>query len=340
MGYSRQVYMEAENELNRRHSEAVGRAQQRLDDFYAVCPEAEDVRRRIASTASQAAKAVLRGTDVRASLEALKAENLGLQRRFAELLAEHGFARADIEPQYVCPKCEDTGYVDGRMCACHRALLRQIAYENLNRISPLTLSTFEDFSLDYYSDAPVEGRRSDREQMRYILDYCKRYAEGFSAKSGNLFFTGATGLGKTHLSLAIASAAIDKGFGVVYGTAQNFAVSLERERFSRADENGGDTLELLNECDLLILDDLGKENGNGWALATIFQVVNARYEDMRPIVVTSQYTLPALARRLGRAGERESADAIASRLFETCDTVALPDIDHRKAKGKPWLSGA
>ena len=250
MGYSRQVYMEAENELNRRHSEAVGRAQQRLDDFYAVCPEAEDVRRRIASTASQAAKAVLRGTDVRASLEALKAENLGLQRRFAELLAEHGFARADIEPQYVCPKCEDTGYVDGRMCACHRALLRQIAYENLNRISPLTLSTFEDFSLDYYSDAPVEGRRSDREQMRYILDYCKRYAEGFSAKSGNLFFTGATGLGKTHLSLAIASAAIDKGFGVVYGTAQNFAVSLERERFSRADENGGDTLELLNESQL------------------------------------------------------------------------------------------
>ena len=97
MGYSRQVYMEAENELNRRHSEAVGRAQQRLDDFYAVCPEAEDVRRRIASTASQAAKAVLRGTDVRASLEALKAENLGLQRRFAELLAEHGFARADID---------------------------------------------------------------------------------------------------------------------------------------------------------------------------------------------------------------------------------------------------
>ncbi|MFR1307073.1 hypothetical protein [Hominenteromicrobium sp.] len=57
----------------------------------------------------------------------------------------------------------------------------------------------------------------------------------------------------------MASAAIDKGFGVVYGTAQNFAVSLERERFSRADENGGDTLELLNECDLLILDDLGME---------------------------------------------------------------------------------
>lgn len=297
MGYSRQVYMEAENELNRRHSEAVGRAQQRLDDFYAVCPEAEDVRRRIASTASQAAKAVLRGTDVRASLEALKAENLGLQRRFAELLAEHGFARADIEPQYVCPKCEDTGYVDGRMCACHRALLRQIAYENLNRISPLTLSTFEDFSLDYYSDAPVEGRRSDREQMRYILDYCKRYAEGFSAKSGNLFFTGATGLGKTHLSLAIASAAIDKGFGVVYGTAQNFAVSLERERFSRADENGGDTLELLNECDLLILDDLGMEISSSYITAMIYNIIDTRIMLAKPTIISSNLSMQELEKR-------------------------------------------
>ena len=297
MGYSRQVYMEAENELNRRHSEAVGRAQQRLDDFYAVCPEAEDVRRRIASTASQAAKAVLRGTDVRASLEALKAENLGLQRRFAELLAEHGFARADIEPQYVCPKCEDTGYVDGRMCACHRALLRQIAYENLNRISPLTLSTFEDFSLDYYSDAPVEGRRSDREQMRYILDYCKRYAEGFSAKSGNLFFTGATGLGKTHLSLAIASAAIDKGFGIVYGTAQNFAVSLERERFSRADENGGDTLELLNECDLLILDDLGMEISSSYITAMIYNIIDTRIMLAKPTIISSNLSMQELEKR-------------------------------------------
>lgn len=297
MGYSRQVYLEAENELNRRRSEALSRAQRRLDDFYAVCPEAEDVRRRIASTASQAAKAVLRGTDVRASLEALKAENLGLQRRFAELLAENGFARADIEPQYVCPKCEDTGYVDGRMCACHRALLRQIAYENLNRISPLTLSTFEDFSLDYYSDAPVEGRRSDREQMRYILDYCKRYAEGFSAKSGNLFFTGATGLGKTHLSLAIASAAIDKGFGVVYGTAQNFAVSLERERFSRADENGGDTLELLNECDLLILDDLGMEISSSYITAMIYNVIDTRIMLAKPTIISSNLTMQELEKR-------------------------------------------
>ena len=65
MGYARQVYTQAENELNRRRTTAQDNAQRRLENFYAVCPEAEDVRRRIASTASRAAMAVLRSGNAR-----------------------------------------------------------------------------------------------------------------------------------------------------------------------------------------------------------------------------------------------------------------------------------
>ena len=297
MGYAKQVYLEAENELAKRRNTALSGAQRRTDDFYLVCPEAELIRRRIASTASQAAKAVLRGGDVRASMEALKAENLSLQAQFAELLKEHGYTRADIEPQFTCEKCQDTGYNDGRMCSCHRALLRQIAYENLNRISPLTLSTFEDFSLNYYSDVQQNGTRSDREQMRYIFEYCRRYADNFGKESGNLFFTGATGLGKTHLSLAIASAAIDKGFGVVYGTAQNFAVSLERERFARPEDTAGDTLELLNECDLLIIDDLGMEISSSYITAMIYNIIDTRIMLKKPTIISSNLSMQELEKR-------------------------------------------
>ena len=213
------------------------------------------------------------------------------------ILQENGFTRADIEPQYTCPKCEDTGYVDGRMCACHRALLRQIAYENLNRISPLTLSTFEEFSLDYYSNEPINGTRSDREQMRYILEYCRRYADTLQKDSGNLFFTGATGLGKTHLSLAIASAAIDKGFGVVYGTAQNFAIALERERFARPEDNVGDTLELLNDCDLLIIDDLGMEISSSYITSMIYNVIDTRIMLKKPTIISSNLSMQELEKR-------------------------------------------
>ena len=297
MGYARQVYTQAENELNRRRTTAQDKAQRRLENFYAVCPEAEDVRRRIASTASRAAMAVLRSGNARETMEALKNENLSLQKQFADLLAAHGLTRADIEPQYTCKRCEDTGYVDGRICSCYRSLLKQIAYENLNRISPLTLSSFEDFSLLYYSDVSVNGERSDREQMRNIYDFCRRYADNFKKDSGNLFFTGATGLGKTHLSLAIAAEAINKGFGVVYGTAQTFAFSLERERFTRTEESAGDTLDLLNDCDLLIIDDLGMEISSSYITATIYNVIDTRITLKKPTIISTNLSMQELEKR-------------------------------------------
>ena len=98
--------MEAENELNRRHSEASWRGAERLDDFLAGLPgggrpPAHRLHRK------SSGKAELRGTDVRAPLEALKAEKPGLQRRFCRAARRTRLLRAaDIEPQYVCPKCE------------------------------------------------------------------------------------------------------------------------------------------------------------------------------------------------------------------------------------------
>ena len=80
MGYARQVYTQAENELNRRRTTAQDNAQRRLENFYAVCPEAEDVRRRIASTASRAAMAVLRSGNARETMETLKNENIEVHR--------------------------------------------------------------------------------------------------------------------------------------------------------------------------------------------------------------------------------------------------------------------
>lgn len=322
MGYARQVYTQAENELNRRRTTAQDNAQRRLENFYAVCPEAEDVRRRIASTASRAAMAVLRNGNARETMEALKNENLSLQKQFADLLAAHGLTRADIEPQYTCKRCEDTGYVDGRICSCYRSLLKQIAYENLNRISPLTLSSFEDFSLLYYSDVSVNGERSDREQMRNIYDFCRRYADNFKKDSGNLFFTGATGLGKTHLSLAIAAEAINKGFGVVYGTAQTFALSLERERFTRTEESGGDTLDLLNDCDLLIIDDLGTEMTTQFVCSALYHVVNTRLMESRPTIISTNLTPEQLSVRY--------SPQIASRLLGTYRLIQFVGQDIRR----------
>ena len=161
----------------------------------------------------------------------------------------------------------------------------------------------------------------------------------FDRHGGNgLYISGIVGSGKTHAVSALARALVYEGHSVVLTNTLAMLDSIQATYGRDGNQSGG--VGRFTRCDLLILDDMGKESGNGWVLTTMFQVINTRYENMRPIVVTSQYTLPALAKRLGRAGEKESAEAIASRLYEMCGIVTLLGIDHRKSEGKPWLSGA
>ena len=167
------------------------------------------------------------------------------------------------------------------------------------------------------------ARTSIPEVARFLADFD---AHG----GGGLYIHGRVGSGKTHAASALARALVYAGASVVMTTTLDMLDSIQATYGRGASASGG--VGRFAGCDLLILDDLGKENGSGWALTTVFQVVNARYEDMRPLVVTSQYAPVALGRRLGRAGERESAEAIASRLAEMCAPVPLPDLDRRQ----PW----
>lgn len=127
------------------------------------------------------------------------------------------------------------------------------------------------------------------------------FLAGFDPCGGNgLYITGRVGSGKTYAASALARALVYQGASVVMTTTLDMLDSIQATYGRGAGQAGG--VGRFAGCDLLILDDLGKENGSSWALTTIFQVVNARYQDMRPIVVTSQYPPAALARRLGRAG--------------------------------------
>ena len=59
-------------------------------------------------------------------------------------------------------------------------------------------------------------------------------------------------------------------------------------------------------CDVLVIDDLGKEDAKEWSANMMFLVINTRYEDMRPTIFTSNYPPQALSKRLGRKGEIET----------------------------------
>ncbi len=293
MGYERKIYEEASAELERRRQIAEGAAREKREAFYARCPEAEAIQEAIASNAAGAAKAVISGGNVREELEKLKSRASKLSEKYDGLLKKEGLTRQDITPRYTCEICSDTGIHDGKMCSCFKELQKSIAYRNLSMDVPLEKSTFASFSLDYYQN----DERAYR-QMEMIFHSCKSYAERFRSTSPSLLFKGGTGLGKTHLSLAIAGEVIKKGFGVIYGSAQSFALSLEKERFDRRDPSDlSDTQGQLVSCDLLILDDLGTEFPSAYVNAALYDVLNTRMLARKPTIISTNLSLAELEKR-------------------------------------------
>ena len=287
MGYSKEIYQAAEQALVRRRSEAQAEAEMRRFEFFSRCPQAEEIERRLSATAINAAKIVWKqGGDVQSALKDLRESNRSLEQELDALLRKEHMTPEDLQPKYSCSLCDDTGYRDGKPCDCLLKQLRTEACRKLNDTTPLGLSTFETFDLDYYPDTPGENGKNPRKHMERVFKFCKEYAENFSLKSPSLLFLGGTGLSKTHLSLAIANVVLQKGFGVVYDSVHNLMTALEKERFSR-ETTEDDTNQILLTCDLLILDDLGTEFRTQFTTAAVYNLVNTRLMAGRPTIIST-----------------------------------------------------
>ena len=116
---------------------------------------------------------------------------------------------------------------------------------------------------------------NQREHMKNNLQYCKDYAKHFTPNSRGLFMYGKTGLGKTHLSLAIANEVLNKGYDVYYGSIQSIMDKLEAEHFGRLQREDSIKDDIL-ECDLLIIDDLGTEFHNSFTQSVLYNLLNTR----------------------------------------------------------------
>lgn len=294
LGYSKDIFYEAEKKIQLCKKKAIDEHEMKMKILYTRFPRAREIDLELSKTAVKVAKAVLSGSDVKKEFNFLKKQNELLRNELHEIIKKAGFPEDYEKINYSCKKCSDEGYIDGKMCTCMKEALRDEAYDRMNKLSPLSLSTFEDFSLEYYTDEPLrEGLPSPRQHMRNIYNSCVRYAENFSLKSQSLLMQGATGLGKTHLSLAIANVVLNKRFGVIYGSTPNILSKLERERFryTRAYE---DSEKYLLDCDLLILDDLGTEYSTAYSSSTIYNIINSRIMTAKPTIISTNLSVREL----------------------------------------------
>lgn len=295
MGYGKDIYQKTKAQLQERRNKAFSQAETQKSIFFSKYPKAQEIEYLLQSTAVKAGKAVLAGNDVKEELERLKRENLVLQQQLTELYQQAGITEEQLNPQFTCKKCSDTGYIDGKTCPCMKKLLKETAYNQLNQLSPLSLSTFDSFSLSYYPNIS-DGGINPKDRMEKIFRFCKQYADTFSKDAKSLLMRGTTGLGKTHLSLAIANEVISKGFGVIYCSTPNILSKLESQRFSRFNEQTENTEEYLTQCDLLILDDLGTEFITQYTSSAIYNVLNTRIMLGKPTIISTNMDIRELER--------------------------------------------
>ena len=326
MGYSKEIQKKAFDVLEQRRRGAQDTAQEHRQEVYAKIPQVAAIDRQLSSTALSVARAVLdENQNVGELIEGLRQKNLSLQEKRAALLRHAGLPVNYTDVIYTCEKCKDRGYVGSQMCSCLQNLLKKLAHEFLCEQSALGNCSFSTFHLDYYPDQidPALGI-NPRQRMGEILQYCQRYASRFSLASHSILMQGKTGLGKTHLSLSIASAVLEQGFGVIYMSAQNLLSKIEREHFARAINDNGDTFSMVCDADLLILDDLGAEFATQFTVSAIYNIINSRILGGKPTIINTNLTLSELRDRY--------TERIVSRLMGTYSVLTFYGNDIRQLK--------
>ena len=288
MIYSNELFDEAREIIDARRQEAEAQTALRLAAFEKKEPRYKELKQEMIDAVREAVAAVnLDRESAEKLLIKQRDRNLNAQKEIKELLRAHGLPEDYLETKYTCPKCGDTGCVGIELCSCFTELLQKLAFDEANKLSPLRFCTFDDFRLDYYSDEVIEEYGcSPRTRMNDILTLCKEYAADFDTTSQNLYMCGETGLGKTHLSLAIAGEVIKKGYRVLYNSAQNIFNTLQKEYFGKT-ENRGKYESMVLDCDLLIIDDLGAEFSSQFTDAALYNIINTRINMRLPTVISS-----------------------------------------------------
>lgn len=215
-----------------------------------------------------------------------------LRAKKRNLLEKNSYPSDFLDLKYHHDVCKDTGFVGPRVCSCRRQLIIEENYEQSGIKEAIKRENFSTFDIGLFSKNPyMDFGISPYENMQNILKDLRKYVDNFENETGNIYIQGKVGRGKTFLINSLAKEILDRNYSVVYLTSTKLFKFLNDYYWAFEDrrENLKDTYDLIFDCDLLIIDDLGAETHRSTDQSNLFDVVNERMNRGLPIILSSNY---------------------------------------------------
>lgn len=319
-------YKNAVDVIEKRREDRTALINLRKREVYERVPRIAELENRLSATGMMLLTRVAEeSASPEEAVSRIMAENREYNDEISRLLAENGYSADYLNPPYVCPLCKDTGYVDSKLCTCLKTELTNKALKEANLTRHMAGQTFDKFNLSYYDNSIKNSRGiGARENASVILRTAKNFVEEFDSSDTNLLFYGASGLGKTFLSSAIATELLARGKDVLYISANSLFPMLENLHFGRGDEKSSYIAQKALDADLLILDDLGAEFLTQFTVSELFRIMNQRLLTGKKMVFSTNLNLSEI--------KSSYSERIVSRLIGNFDPILFFGEDIRKQK--------
>lgn len=183
------------------------------------------------------------------------------------------------------------------ICVCRgvdvaeKARARLYALSSLDRLSHLT---FENFNVAGNPKSKHAITQIERDNLEFARTLCQDFSERLE---GWVLLEGSYGCGKTHLAAAIANAAVTRGVPTLFITVPDLLDSL-RFAYNSPETTFEARFEDIRSANLLVMDDFGTQNATGWGQEKLFQIINYRYINKLPTVVTTNLILDEIESRI------------------------------------------
>jgi DNA replication protein DnaC len=158
-------------------------------------------------------------------------------------------------------------------------------------------------------------------QVRAVRTYVRGLEANLDAGRG-LWLYGSVGTGKTTLAMLVSKAALDAGRSVAIYSLPRLLAEIRTTFDDDSDRTYTSLLDRLAEVDLLHVDDVGAEKTSEWVLEQLYAIINARYEEERAVLITTNLERDALAEQI--------TERTVSRLEEMCEVLPLWGADARR----------